>query len=242
MATLIHEKNPGSLVASSERTVETYESGLLRVDQVYTCATASAGGHRAALTIGSEMPDGNARPSFDGISIFPTPQEVTRQDGFTNFMVSGYGRTQVAVKNFAATVKTVAVAPFFFSLYEISGSVTIKRGNRLVYDDLGLEPFYALPFAFLPIIPADEITSAQRFTEGDAVYNVAGWDGFVVPRIISQYRVTTKLSQVDIVDTKFINISNPEIAVQNSRNFGNFTEIDFTTVYTISTNADLAPA
>ena len=92
MAT-IYEKTVGALIATPGRTVATFPSGLCRVDQKYVCTTANAATHRAALAIGNDMPDGNNAPAIDGLKIYPAPQEIERGDGFTEFMVSAYGRT-----------------------------------------------------------------------------------------------------------------------------------------------------
>jgi hypothetical protein len=39
------------------------------------------------------MPDDDGAPAFDGLYIFPDPQEQVRDDGFVEFRVTAYGRT-----------------------------------------------------------------------------------------------------------------------------------------------------
>jgi hypothetical protein len=39
------------------------------------------------------MPMDDGAPAFDGLFIFPEPQEIVRDDGFVEFRVTAYGRT-----------------------------------------------------------------------------------------------------------------------------------------------------
>ena len=89
---IIYEQTPGGLYATGQRTVSTFPSGLIRVDQSFACKTSAAATHRATLAVGADFP-GDSYPAIDGLKIFPEPQETRRDDGFTEFIVSGYGRT-----------------------------------------------------------------------------------------------------------------------------------------------------
>jgi hypothetical protein len=92
MPAIIYQKTPGGLFATGERTVSTFPSGLVRVDQTFICPTSDAATHRAALAVGNDMPGASA-PAISGLKIFPEPQERQRGDGFTEFIVSAYGNT-----------------------------------------------------------------------------------------------------------------------------------------------------
>lgn len=98
MPAIIYQKTPGGLFATGERTVSTFTSGLVRVDQTFICQTSAAATHRAALAVGNDMPGGSA-PAIDGLKIYPEPQEKRRTDGFTEFVVSAYGRTNTSGTN-----------------------------------------------------------------------------------------------------------------------------------------------
>ena len=91
MSITIYESTPSGLYATGDRTVSTFPSGLLRVDQTFVCRTSAAATHRADLAVGADMP-GESAPAIDGLKIFPEPQEKHRDDGFTEFIVSAYGR------------------------------------------------------------------------------------------------------------------------------------------------------
>ncbi|MEN9534836.1 MAG: hypothetical protein RLZ22_161 [Verrucomicrobiota bacterium] len=100
MSAIIYEKTANGLYPTGQRTVATFPSGLLRVEQTFACKTTSAPTHRASLAVGSDFPSGSyasnewlGYPSYDGFKIFPEVQEIQRNDGFTEFKASGYGRT-----------------------------------------------------------------------------------------------------------------------------------------------------
>ena len=92
MSYTIFTSNPTALTAQPGRAVNTFPSGLVRVDQTYLGLTSQAATHRATLAVGNNMPDGDSSPCIDGLKIFPAVQERRREDGFTEFIVSSYGR------------------------------------------------------------------------------------------------------------------------------------------------------
>ena len=92
MSYTIFIANPTALIPQPGRAVNTFPSGLVRVDQTYLGLTSQATTHRATLAVGNDMPDGDSSPCIDGLKIFPEVQERRREDGFTEFIVSAYGR------------------------------------------------------------------------------------------------------------------------------------------------------
>ena len=93
MAT-IYEKTPGALIAAPGRTVATFPSGLVRADQKFVCRDDQKETARFDLKAGKPFPTQDL-PCMDGCDIFPVPQETQRGDGFSEFSVSGYGRSNV---------------------------------------------------------------------------------------------------------------------------------------------------
>jgi hypothetical protein len=81
-----------TLIALPNRTVQTYPSGLVRVEQSFVCRKADAATYRNQLKAGGEMPNDDS-PAIDGLYIFPDVAEVSRDDGFSEFRVTAYGRT-----------------------------------------------------------------------------------------------------------------------------------------------------
>jgi len=49
MAAIIYEKNTNGLIATGQRTVATFDSGLVRVDRKYVCRSSAASIHSATL-------------------------------------------------------------------------------------------------------------------------------------------------------------------------------------------------
>lgn len=81
-----------NLIALPGRSVQTFPSGLVRVDRTYACRKTLADRYRQDLRVGSILPFDNGVPAIDGLFIFPEPQERVRDDGFVEFRVSAYGR------------------------------------------------------------------------------------------------------------------------------------------------------
>lgn len=224
MAITIYEATTGALIATGERTVATYESGLVRVEQTYICASSNAATHRATLTIGSSMPDANDDPCVDGLYIFPAVQEIKRSDGFTEFRVTAYGRATTAFENYQPTVKTYITSGVYYSVYEMVGSITVRRGATLIYDDLQLDPTYADPFGFT----AQNLDSTIDSIIPSGIYptTAINWDGSVI-----SVQLVNNVVTVGGVGAGTVTISSvsPVISVTATRNFGEFTELDILT-------------
>ena len=84
-----------ALKVQDGRTVQNFPSGLVRVERIYVCPTADLARFRPLLAEGNVLPYDDGTPAIDGLYIFPTPNEVQRPDGYTEFRVSAYGRTRV---------------------------------------------------------------------------------------------------------------------------------------------------
>jgi hypothetical protein len=85
-------KSTSGLITQPGRSVSTFPSGLVRVDQAHLGVTGNAAAHRSALAVGNNLPGGST-PSIDGLRIFPQVQERRREDGFTEYLASAYGRS-----------------------------------------------------------------------------------------------------------------------------------------------------
>lgn len=81
------------LIALPGRSIATFPSGLVRVDRTYACRTERASVFRQEFAVGTILPFDDGTPAIDGLYIFPDAQETQREDGFTEFKVSAYGRT-----------------------------------------------------------------------------------------------------------------------------------------------------
>jgi len=81
------------LIVLPGRSVQTYPSGLVRVERSFACRKADVARYRNILRVNEPMPYDDGAPTIDGLFIFPEPQEQVRDDGFVEFRVTAYGRT-----------------------------------------------------------------------------------------------------------------------------------------------------
>jgi hypothetical protein len=104
------------LITLPERSVQTFPSGLVRVDRVYACRKNQVARFRDQLRAGNPLPFDSGAPAIDGLFIFPEPRETIRDDGFAEFRVSAYGRANTT----GTITKQGAIQPFddFNFLYE----------------------------------------------------------------------------------------------------------------------------
>lgn len=80
------------LITAPGRSVQTFPSGLVRVERTYLCRRGDELRYRSELAVGNLLPDDEGAPAIDGLYIFPEPQEMARDDGFYEFRVTAYGR------------------------------------------------------------------------------------------------------------------------------------------------------
>jgi hypothetical protein len=137
---IIYQKNPSELIPQGNRTVSTFPSGLVRVDQSFIGLTSLESTHRNQLQIGEPFPAGSD-PSIDGLSIFPAIQEKRLPDGFTEYIVSAYGRTNKSGNSylvpglefvsmfvyFSKLTQTNKIAYGFFRGYDLISTRVIRE-------------------------------------------------------------------------------------------------------------------
>lgn len=102
MPAIIYQKDPSALIPQGNRTVSTFPSGLVRVDQSFIGRTDLSATHRSQLVVGAAFP-GDQQPSYDGLRIFPEVQEKRLPDKFTEYLVSAFGRTTASVRDEVST-------------------------------------------------------------------------------------------------------------------------------------------
>lgn len=126
MSYTIFTSNPTALIPQPGRAVNTFPSGLVRVDQTYLGLTSQAATHRATLAVGNEMPDGDSTPCIDGLFIFPEAQERRREDGFTEYIVSAYGRVNSTGVNssvpWGKIYKFLYIGPYWQKFGNLAGA------------------------------------------------------------------------------------------------------------------------
>jgi hypothetical protein len=106
------------LIAMPGRSVQTYPSGLVRVERSFMCRKADVARYRNTLRMNEPMPFDDGAPAIDGLFIFPEPQEQVRDDGFVEFRVTAYGRTNLT----GLTENSFIRGSFYYSSEELDGS------------------------------------------------------------------------------------------------------------------------
>jgi hypothetical protein len=134
------------LIAMPGRSVQTFPSGLVRVERSFMCRKGDVARYRNILRVNEPMPFDDGAPAIDGLYIFPEVQEQVRDDGFVEFRVTAYGRTNadaLLTKGFVQGIfntrfpdgtdapESVLYATFTFS--------------RVIDSDQSLEVFSELP-------------------------------------------------------------------------------------------------
>lgn len=234
----IYQQTAGGLIPQPDRTVATFDSGLIRVDQQFICATENAETHRATLAVGNAFP-GDTSPAIDGLFIFPTPQESRAGDGLTTFMVSGYGRSvDQLVSQRRGTTSTIILSSYIedteglptttdsrnfaiVSTNNLVGKIAVIEEDGLTFAQLNLDPAFGEPVAVLPVDPNDVIAEISR---SRIFKNSVSWDGQIYTDIIT----TVKIGKTFSNGTKlvaFYSYATPVIGNDFSTSYGAFTEL-----------------
>lgn len=198
------------------RNVETFPSGLVRVDRRYACRADRADVVRREFAVGNLLPYDDGTPSIDGLYIFPDPKETQRDDGFVEFGVSGYGRSnttgysrrEFVLGETTFTLDATVVAP--------DGTVTTTNDQSSIttLNEAVIQTFVQLaeqPFLLEIGIAQDDLkvylSNGQLLTEAyPSSYRVIGTVGYS--------RVTTGTS--------------PIFGGVTSTNFGRWAEVTIT--------------
>jgi hypothetical protein len=234
MPQIIYEKNAGELIPQGARSVSTFPSGLVRVDQTFICSTPSVATHRSDLKVGNDFP-GSSAPAIDGLYIYPEVQENRRGDGFSELIASGYGRVTTDLRNIRKQIFTgieirtyfdgtaLFGVNFYYSLNTINGFIVIKNGEQLSVDDLGLDNQLFIPYNLVRVNGDSSliITSIDFNYES---FNYIDWNGD--SRIRYKNRINFYVSSIGPEVPFTFAYESPIIKVINSLNYGEFTELE----------------
>ena len=233
MAQIIYEKNTGELIPQGDRSVSTFPSGLIRVDQTFICSTPNVSTHRSDLKVGNDFP-GGSDPAIDGLYIYPEVQEKRRGDGFSELIASGYGRTITSLQDIRKQVNTFIQsrtiyepASYFVEFYvttnTINGFIVIKNGEPLGVDDLGLDEQLFIPYNLIQNDDNESLViTSTEFNYKNAPY--IDWNGDV--RNVYYNRIDFYSTQWGPEISYYYTWASPRINIINSQNYGEFTELE----------------
>ena len=239
MAQTIYEATSGALIPQAERTVATFTSGLVRVDRKYICSTDAAATHRATLAVGAATPDGDTTPAIDGMSIFPQPQEIARGDGFTEFMVSSYGRTKTGIQSIFLEQRTIQQSNMRFGIWKVTGEIVIPSNEVVRLMDLLIDEVLYVPnnvylFSYhnhymLSIEQVDIGTTGAIRVESGGVGEGPIRAIPTEPRVRRKFTAYMTTDGENVSRTATFWIDDPLVEVSSARNFGDWTELSITT-------------
>jgi hypothetical protein len=220
------------LIALPGRSVQTFPSGLVRVDRTYACRPQFAERYRRELAVGFPLPLDDGHPAIDGLFIFPEAQEMRGEDGFVEFRVSGYGRTNTTGSQRPEFLRGSRFnLNFSFSQITVENCLPTSTALRDLLEappaDLAFEVDPQEDVAVVRTIPVPKSSRVEIVTL------LGGGTVIIGPVYILSNGgliVETRGSTGDLFqELYFYGSSVPAILSSSSRNFGFFTE--FTTTY-----------
>ena len=233
MAQIIYEKNIGELIPQGDRSVSTFPSGLIRVDQTFICSTPNIATHRTDLKVGNDFP-GGSDPAIDGLYIYPEVQEKRRGDGFSELIASGYGRTTTSLQNIRKQVNTsfqqrtyysnqFYPISFYVSRNIINGFIVIRNGEPLGVDDLGLDDQLFIPYNLVQTDDNESLViTSTEFNYKSVPY--IDWNGDVRNVYYNKYTFYSTQWGANIL--YYYTWLSPRMTIINSQNYGEFTELE----------------
>lgn len=140
------------LIALPNRTVQTYPSGLVRVERSFICRKDQVAKYRNTIKVSEPMPFDNGAPAIDGLYIFPEPQELVRDDGFVEFRVTSYGRT--------GFLPTVEISGARGSISNLEATVTIAQDGSATQSEIVTQlPCVFEVYTYRRVVPREESLS-----------------------------------------------------------------------------------
>jgi hypothetical protein len=223
MANIIYQKNPDALIPQGNRTVSTFPSGLVKVDQSFIGLTSLKGSHRSILSIGRSFP-GNNSPAIDGLYIYPEVQEKELPTGFTEYLVSAYGRTTTLAGDIKNKYRAGLVSSnlgFMFLETQATAVVTGTQPYGFANTGLSGEYYPVRPFDTMPEedAPPLTITTGPDPRPSIAVQTFVDPSGFLFK--LNCYRGLIRNFSFDYSD--------PFIYQIDIKNYGYFNELTFRT-------------
>jgi hypothetical protein len=199
------------------------------------------------------MPDGVTEPAIDGLFIFPAPQEIRRQDGFTDFVVSAYGRTSSAVQNLVLTQTRIGIPQGSCGVWEVSGEICLPKNERLTLDLLEMDELLFAPFDIslnkypefrnrgyktLSVTEIESLALRPGFVDTSTFVGRETYMINISGTRTRFYKVQMTLDGSTVAANAIIGIADPIILLSASRAYGNFVEMSFRT-QRYETSADI---
>jgi len=136
----------------------------VRVERSFVCRKGLAPLKRRFFKLGAEMPEEDRTLSPDGLFIFPDPSEVTREDGFVEFRVTAYGRTNVfgqrislaPIKTFAQFSAEYSTPNLNYNPANLESNASTRTSLRKDIDVVKIDAYYNFCVLRNAIVPDPE--------------------------------------------------------------------------------------
>jgi len=254
---MIYHSRGGELIAQPGRSVTNFPGGLVRVDQTYIGETSHREAHRAICAVANPMPDGNQNPSMEGLFIYPDVNEIEREDGFTEYRVSAYGRRNSDLSNLQLTQieqeYDYAGGNITFSVYEATGTITVPTGTVMTPGAINIGQEARLPFNISRVgwTNVSLVDTGENFilppqfppfgsvNQSSAIFTEAG----TIPDMSFRRRYILELqSQVDGDPNIKLNIyiKDPIVKITGQQFYGKYVEYQIQMTREVETNPTVA--
>jgi len=200
------------------RTVNTFASGLVRVDQSYAIPTANIQSVRtSSFQLGSEI-TGDTYPAVDGLYLYPDAQEVRKETGITELMASYYGRTRTDVPPptvIERSIRDILLTGNIISINDLFFEFVVPVGEVVNFRDQDL---FNTPLSEPNAIYTDNGETLVNFRK-----SFTGEGGAGVPGSMDCYSFINSIGTMS-----YLNLRKPAILVVAQQNYGNFVELNVT--------------
>lgn len=217
MPNIIYHQDSTALIPQGNRTVSTFPSGLIRVDQSFIGLTSLQSTHRSTLNEGNDFP-GDHIPAIDGLKIYPAPQEKRLPTGFTEYLVSAYGRTSFKAGDIKNRYRRGLLGSSIgFSFLETQATSVVINTESYRFENTGLigEYYPVRPFDTNPS-PTPNLNIVSNFTKTAKIADPSG--------VVFDLNVNTAY----LAGFSFL-YSDPFVVALDVKNYGYFSELTFRT-------------
>jgi hypothetical protein len=198
------------------RTVNTFASGLVRIDNSYVAKTSNIQEVRnVSFKVGQPIYGDDTYPAVDGLFLYPEPQEVRKEYGMTELIASYYGRTRTDVPPPVATERSIAIGSYVISINDLFFEFVVPVGEVVNFRDQDL---FNTPRSEPNAIYTDSGETLVNFRK-----SFTGEGGVGVSVLFDSYSYINNLA-----GTFYIYLRKPTMLVIAQRNFGKFVELEVT--------------
>lgn len=218
---IIHKKTEG-LITTGERSINNFQSGLIRVDQKYVGLSTNEASDRTLLADGLVLPNQLDDPSMDGLYIYGGAQESRNGDGFTTYQTSAYGRRIDTMVELSRTQQSVFSNGLEVIVYNMVGTIVKKQSEVILPDELTFSDDFLTP-------------KYVRYVRYPQVQSIS-----ISEVNVNDFVITTRTYKVKFNQgaEKSLRLRDPTVQITAQRSFGKWVEYEFEAIRKPDSNED----